>query len=286
MSKIKTTIKPAPITIDAGVKGTELVEAAPKNPSQSDQMLMMIERASSDPKCDIEKMRALLDMKKEMVREEQRIAYNLAMHDAQAEMIPIVRNAWNDSTKSHFAKLEHVDAIVRPIYAKNGFSLSFDSRKEADGSITMFVDVLHVDGHEVRKQLNAQVDDRGPKGTVNKTQPQGVNSTTSILQRKLTVMVFNLTFINQDDDGQGGIKPLKKDRFAGDEDKGKKQEPKAHNLEEAAGLLESKLRDEPNLERRGKILMENKKLLAALDADGKGLRVAEFHKLAEEPANG
>lgn len=259
---------------------------APASPASATRMLAVIEKASTDPRCNIDKMRALLDMQMELIREERRLAYNNAMWEAQGEMEPIVRRSKNESTNSTFAKLEHIDKIVRPIYRKYGFGLSFDSHKEADGSITMFVDVMHNGGHEKRHELNAPIDDKGPKGTKNKTEPQGVASTTSILQRKLTVMVFNLTFINEDDDGQGGKKEIKPDRFAGEKTAGdqpqKKVEAPKLSVTEAAAQLESKLRNEPDKEKRGEILMKNVKILGALDDEGHHERAAEIRKLAEE----
>lgn len=257
-------------------------------PATATRMLAVIEKASTDPRCNIEKMRALLDMQMELVREERRLAYNRAMWEAQGEMEPIVRRSKNESTNSTFAKLEHIDKIVRPIYRAHGFGLSFDSHKEADGSITMFVDVMHNEGHQKRHELNAPIDDKGPKGAKNKTEPQGVASTTSILQRKLTVMVFNLTFINEDDDGQGGKKEIKPDRFAGERPDGAKQQPapaQPLSLEEAAARLEKKLRDEVDRSKRGEILMKHIKVVGALEDAGQTEKAAELRKLAEEKAD-
>jgi len=256
----------------------ETSEAPLPAPATATRMLAVIEKASTDPRCNIEKMRALLDMQMELVREERRLAYNRAMWEAQGEMEPIVRRSKNESTNSTFAKLEHIDKIVRPIYRKHGFGLSFDSHKEPDGSITMFVDVMHNEGHQKRHELNAPVDDKGPKGTKNKTEPQGVASTTSILQRKLTVMVFNLTFINEDDDGQGGKKEIKPDRFAGEQP----TPPQPLPLEEACARLEKKLRDEPDRSKRGEVLMKHIKVVGALEDAGQNEKAEELRKLAEE----
>lgn len=280
MSK-STKTKAAEVVLDQIVEPNKMV--AVHEDSSADRMLAIIDKASTDPRCNIEKMRALLDMKMELIKDDRKQAYINAMVDAQTEMTPIVTKEWNDSTKSFFAKLAHVDYIIRPIYTRHGFSLSFDSAKEADGSITMFVDVLHRNGHSERKRFNAEVDDRGPKGTPNKTKPQGAASTGTILQRKLTVMVFNLTFINQDDDGQGGkIDPNKEDRFRKDGAPAKEK----LSLEDATNLLEQKLRNEPDKAKRGEILMRHVKVLGALSEAGQTDKEQELRKLAEEVANG
>lgn len=283
ITTIDTPIKKARKTAKAGIQMMQEAAATQdvaviQPPEPADRMLAMIERAAFDPRANVEKMRALLDMKMELVRDDRRIAYNIAMWKAQGAMTPIVTKAWNESTKSYFAKLAHVDNIVRPIYRDHGFSLSFDSHKEIDCSLTMFVDVMHTGGHTERRQLNAGVDDKGPKGTPNKTQPQGVASTTSILQRKLTVMVFNLTFINEDDDGQGGVKAAPKpDRF-----KGEKADDQPLALPAAAHALQEKLKAAASKEKRGEILMKHIKILQALQDDGQHELVATIRTLAEQ----
>lgn len=292
MTKRTTKAKEA-VTIDHIPDAAKMV-AVIHDQSPADRMMTLIEKASTDPRCNVEKIRALLDMKMELIREQRRLEYNSAMWEAQGKMTPIVAKAWNDSTKSFFAKLAHVDNIVRPIIREHGFSLSFDSNKEADGTITFFIDIMHTGGHTERKQINAAIDDKGPKGTPNKTQPQGVKSTATICQRELIVMAFNLSFINEDDDGQGGKKTLdpNADRFAKTAasspapaaDKGADPKPPLP-LNEAAEKLEHKLRNEPDRSKRGAILMKHIKVVGALDEDGQAERAADIRKLAEEMPN-
>lgn len=273
------------------IEPTKELSPIPPVESSGERMLAVIEKASTDPRCNIEKMRALLDMKMEMIREERRLVYNSAMWEAQGEMTPIVAKAWNESTKSFFAKLAHVDNVVRPIIRKFGFSLSFDSHKEADGTITFFIDIMHTGGHTERRQLNAAVDSMGPKGTPNKTQPQGVKSTATICQRELIVMAFNLSFINEDDDGQGGKKvPVTggADRFSSSTPPAQTVTPEPRPimpLAEAADLLEQKLKAEPDIARKGEILMKNIKIIAELDDNGDRDRAHALRKLAEGTKN-
>lgn len=278
----------------AGIEGGALViddvSSAPVpaviEPVQN-SMMAVIARASTDPRCNTDKMRALLDMQKEITHDERRIAYNTAMWCAQGEMEPIVARVWNESTKSFFAKLAHVDNSIRQIYSKHGFSLSFDSSTDDKGLLTMFVDVMHKAGHVERKQLAGERDDKGPKGTPNKTSIQGTASSATILQRKLTVMVFNITFIQEDDDGQGGKKePLKQDRFtvgaeqAVDMTPDPTLTPVARALL-AASALEQRLLAVETLEHKGKLLMTNLRLLKELEVLGESQRVIELRSIAE-----
>lgn len=262
-------------------------------PSAALKMLAVIERAADNPKYNTDKMRALLDMNMELIREEHRISYTRAMRMAQEEMKPVVRKADNKHTKSKYAKLEHIDNLIRPIYTKHGFCLSFDSRKEPDGSHTVMVDVMHDDGHTSQKQLNANIDDVGPNGTKNKTNPQGVSSTVSILKRQLTAMVFNIVFIDEDDDGQGG-KIEGGDQFAERVKEGAQKSeatiPAAKpqmTLHEAASELESRIRNAP-VEKRGAILMKYVNILEGMRLDGPEMstKAAELRLLCEERSDG
>lgn len=241
-------------------------------------MLRVIDKASTDPRTNVEKMRALLDMQMELVREQRRVEYNNAMRYAQEEMQPVVRKSLNENTKKKYAKLEHVDNAVRPIYTKHGFSLSFNSRREEDGTITMLCDVLHCSGHSERKELNGAKDMTGAKGTANKTDIQGAGSTVSYLRRYLTCMVFNVTLIDEDDDGVGGKVEKGADPFA---DKLRKPELSYdEQLRIEAGKLETALKERA-LEKRGRLLMKNRELLDQLDKAGMTEIVANLRAIAE-----
>lgn len=243
-------------------------------------MLRVIDKAATDPRTNVEKMRALLDMQMELVREQRRVEYNNAMRATQEEMQPVVRKAMNDNTKKKYAKLEHVDNAVRPIYTKNGFSLSFNSRREEDGTITMLCDVLHSSGHSERKELNGAKDMTGAKGTANKTDIQGAGSTVSYLRRYLTCMVFNITLIDEDDDGQGGKLEKGVDPFA---DKLKKPEPEISfhdQLRQEAAKLETALK-ERNVEKRGGLFMKNTPLINQLNEAGLNDVAEHLRSIAE-----
>lgn len=286
-----------PLAKEPESKGALVASVSDKPPSPA--LLDIIAGVIANPEVDVAKIQALLDMKSKEEGDARRLAYNKAMHAAQSEMVPIVTKAWNDATKSYFAKLAHVDNIIRPIYAKHGFSLSFDSLTPPGTSvITMFVDVLHNEGHVERKQLAAEVDDKGPKGTPNKTQPQGVASTTTILQRKLTVFVFNLTFINDDDDGQGGKKVKDKKPEEDDFSRAARAEANAANtvelkksdgkdktkVEAAAQMLIDKLKECKVQDGKDRIMGANLPLVRAVSSLGLQITLDAINKHAKVEA--
>lgn len=175
----------------------ELAHAAVAPPS----LLTTIADLARDPACDVEKLRALIAMQREVMAEQARIAFDAAMADAQAEMVPVVRQAVNAHTKSRYARLEDIDNAIRPIITRHGFSLTFDNPEQSADGITVTCTVAHRDGHVKNYKIAGARDDKGAQGNSNKTPIQAVGSTISYLRRYLTCMIFNVSLTNDDNDG-------------------------------------------------------------------------------------
>jgi hypothetical protein len=169
--------------------------------SLPDSMLNFVARAVRDPSIDVAKLQVLLAMQREIVADDARLQYIRAMAAAQSEMLPVVRDATNDQTRSKYARLETIDAAIRPIYTKHGFTLEFDSESIDGPNERIVCFVSHTAGHSTRRQLEAAPDTIGPLGKPNKTQLHGLASTVSYLRRYLTCMIFNIVLKNDDNDG-------------------------------------------------------------------------------------
>ena len=166
-------------------------------------MLAIIAAASRDPSVDVAKMRELLDIRREVIAEQARVAFSASMAACQSEMLPVFRDAENSQTRSRYARLESIDVAIRPVYTRHGFALSFDApESNADGALVV-CRVLHQGGHTERYSLRGALDTSGFKGASNKTDIQGLGSTISYLRRYLTMMIFNLSLTNEDNDGNG-----------------------------------------------------------------------------------
>lgn len=128
--------------------------------------------------------------------------YNEAMNSAQGEIQQIITSKENKHTKSRYAALEDIDGIVRPIYVKHGFSLTFSN---ADSPITnhyrLVCEVRHKAGYKTYHFMDGQSDDKGAKGGDSKTPIQGIMSSNTYMRRGLYSMVFNLAFTGEDNDG-------------------------------------------------------------------------------------
>jgi hypothetical protein len=185
----------APITAPPGA--TPSAESEPLAGS----LLNFVATAVRDPSIDVTKLEALLRMQREIVADDARLQFNRAMSAAQGEMHPVVRDATNDQTKSRYARLETIDALIRPIYTRHGFCLEFNSEPVDGPNERIVCEVSHIAGHTKRRQLDAAPDTAGPKGLPNKTPLHGLGSTVSYLRRYLTCMIFNIVLANDDNDG-------------------------------------------------------------------------------------
>lgn len=178
MNEISTAI----VVPDSGSimsKVIELASAPGTNPEMFDRLVAWQER--------------------EQARQAQ-TAFNDAMSAAQSEMQAIVRATPNSATNSKYAALEAIDAAIRPIYTRHGFSLTF-TEVANDGPDLKIACIVRRAGHNETFYLSAAPDTVGPKGAPNKTPVQGVGSSVSYLRRYLTVMVFNIALKGEDNDG-------------------------------------------------------------------------------------
>jgi ERF superfamily protein len=189
----------------------ESVPATAESPPLADSLLNFVARAMADPSVNVDKLQLLLSMQREIVADDARLQFNRSMSLAQSEMQPVLRDAANDQTRSKYARLETIDAAVRPIYTRHGFCLEFNSEAIEGPNERIVCEVSHTAGHTKKFQLEAAPDMAGPQGRPNKTPLHGLGSTVSYLRRYLTCMIFNVALANDDNDGnrqqRGRISP-------------------------------------------------------------------------------
>lgn len=155
-----------------------------------------------EPDLRIDVLTLLLDRQERAEHQQAERQFNQAMNAVQAEIQPVVRDAENKQTNSRYAKLETIDAAIRPIYTRHGFSLSFNQAPAAvAGNIRITCRCSHAGGHTEMFEREEPADIMGPKGAPTKTVLHGAVSTETYLRRALTCGIFNVQLRNQDDDG-------------------------------------------------------------------------------------
>jgi hypothetical protein len=166
--------------------------------SDATALMAVISKAATDPNVDVTKMQGMFDLYRQMDDRRAERDFNAALQKAQQEIPAIFKNKKADKNK--YADLEQVNDIVVPISTANGFSLSFgneDSPVEKHYRIICFVS--HTGGHTRKYHADIPIDNSGSKNVT-----QGFGSTVSYGRRYLTLMIFNLSTTDEDNDGAGG----------------------------------------------------------------------------------
>lgn len=165
-------------------------------------LMQVITTAAKDQTVDVDKLERLMAMYERIEAKRAEQAYSAAMNAAQEEMRPVSQDASNPQTRSKYASFHALDQDMRPIYAKHGFSLSFDTADGApEGMIRVVCKVAHKDGHSERPHLDMPADGKGAKGGDVMTKTHATMAALSYAKRGLLKMVFNIAEGESDDDG-------------------------------------------------------------------------------------
>lgn len=165
------------------------------------ELIKVIERAAHSPDMDVEKMERLLAMHERIVGRQSEVEFNDAMNQAQSEIGRVAADKENQQTHSWYATYAALDRVLRPIYIKHGFSLSFDTDPAApENTVTVLCYVSHRAGHTRIYRAPMPADGKGAKGGDVMTKTHAVGSAMQYGQRYLLKLIFNVA-IGVDDDG-------------------------------------------------------------------------------------
>lgn len=182
------------------VKGP--VDALPVPADEKSAVLSMIERAARDPAVDIDKLERLMTMQRQMAAERAKAEYAAAMGECQREMQPIFKRSENKQTHSTYATYDALDRVVRPIYTKHGFEVTFDTApSEMESCITVVCMVTHKGGHERTHRAPIACDGKGAKGNDVMTKTHALGSALQYGRRYTFGLAFNVVTTDKDDDG-------------------------------------------------------------------------------------
>jgi len=171
--------------------------------AESTGLARLIERAASDPSFDVEKMERLVAMHERALDRQAETAFNAAMAEAQRDLTPIREDASNSQTKSKYATYLALDRVVRPIYTKHGFAISYSQGDCAlENHLRVQATVSHMDGHSRTYHLDMPADGKGAKGGDVMTKTHATGSALTYGRRYLLALIFNLAIgAMKDDDG-------------------------------------------------------------------------------------
>lgn len=162
--------------------------------------LTIINNAIENPAMTAEVLHSLIDANERILSKQAEMDFNQAMTSLQ-KVLPVIHQKseikHGDKLIAKYAKYDDIDRIIRPLYSAEGFSLSFNSQRMADGTVVYYGTVAHESGHSRTAEMILPAD-TGPGR--NAVQAQG--STLSYAKRYLVMMLLNLVTTGEDDDGE------------------------------------------------------------------------------------
>lgn len=177
---------------------SELIKVDGDNGSQSEHgssaVLQVIQRAASDPTCDVDKLERLLAMKERMDAKNAQTEFNAAMAAMQCD-IPSIAERGEGHNRKSYATLEDINDVIKPIMQRYGFAISFRVEHLASG-INVTGVLMHKAGHREETSLLLPADTSGNKNAV-----QAVASSVSYGKRYVMCAMLNISTRGEDDDG-------------------------------------------------------------------------------------
>lgn len=140
-----------------------------------------------------DKLHSLLDFQERVLGKQAEIAFNEAMARLQPKL-PEIKKA-SQGHNSKYAKFEHIERTIRPLYTAEGFSVRYDSELMAQGERYTGT-LMHKDGHSVTASMILPADTAGSKSAI-----QAKGSTVTYARRYLLCMLLNIVTVDEDDDG-------------------------------------------------------------------------------------
>jgi len=182
-----------PVTLEA--EATRAL-TLPPNPTSLDVLSVALSNGAAIDV--IERLTALRE--KELARAAES-AFAAALARIQAEIRRVAPDLQNPSTSSRYASYAAIDRIVRPIYTREGMSLSFshtDSPKPEHVRVLCFASL----GSYTRTyQIDMPTDGKGARGGDVMTKTHAMAAADSYAKRYLIKDVFNIAIGEEDTDG-------------------------------------------------------------------------------------
>jgi hypothetical protein len=199
--------------MNAIVKSEPTLPGMPEPAAPS--MFELIMRAVKDPACDPTKMAQLLELSREVRKDDAKAAFTRAMIEMKPKLPVIERNGRitihekgkekikaNEIQSTPYALYEDIDEAITPILTAHGFVLTYRTGNLPDGRVTITGILSHEMGHSEESEMALPLDTSGSKNNV-----QAAGSSTKYGMRYTATALLNIRTKGQDDDGKYGGDP-------------------------------------------------------------------------------
>lgn len=203
----KPPIEATPTDIARMERGEMPTHAGPTN------LLEAIVQVASTPSLtreSVEVLERMMAMQERLEARQRETTFMAALAELQAEMPMIHKGGLNTFTKNAYARREDIHVALQPLLKKYGFAFSFNEESRDGDMVRFSAKLSHRDGHfEIKyKTLSTDKAALNSSGKPTRTSVQDDGSTASYALRYLEKMHLNIVETSEDDDGNGGSKPI------------------------------------------------------------------------------
>ena len=168
---------------------------------QQPTVMEILSQAVLNGNVSVDVIERLTKLQREQVEYNAMVEFNEALQRCQDGLQPIRATIDNSQTGSKYASYVQLDKVIRPIYSKEGFSLSFSTEESQAAETVIVVCTLARGGFSRRYAIPMATDGKGPKGGSVMTRTHAVGAAATYGMRYLLKMIFNLAIGEDDDDG-------------------------------------------------------------------------------------
>lgn len=174
---------------------TEVI-TVPVNRTPMDLLSIALSRDAA-----IDVIERLAALQRDMLAREAEVDFNEAMNRVQQEIRRIAPDLENPHTHSKYASYAAIDRVIRPIYAKEGFSLSFSTEECPIPEHVRCVCFVSLRAHTRKYQVDMPSDGKGAQGRDVMTKTHAAGAAMSYGMRYLVKYIFNIAVGEDDTDG-------------------------------------------------------------------------------------
>lgn len=176
----------------------------PKKPAESEALevrtpMDLITQALAQG-ISAEQLKILQEMHFRQLDRQAEIEFDEALNRVQLKIPIVVPDLYNEQTRSRYPSPVAIDKATRPLYAAEGFSLSFTTEDSPKPEHVRMVGVLRRGGHKERYQMDIPADGKGAKGGDVMTKVHAAGAANTYGKRYLICDIFNIP-IGEDNDG-------------------------------------------------------------------------------------
>lgn len=178
---------------------TEIVKAQPVAMEAVTPMGLL--QLAIEKQGSIDVIERLAKLQREEREYQAKIDFDEALNRCQTQMRRISADANNPQTRSRYATYAKMDSVLRPVYTREGFSLSFSTEETPEKDVVCVTCIVARSGHERKYRIDMPADGKGAKGGDVMTKTHATGAAATYGMRYLLKMIFNVAIGEDDDDG-------------------------------------------------------------------------------------